>query len=153
MGSLSLGKGEFREAELYLRKAADAEKPVPLALNDLAEVLRRNRNYDEAEKYARLAVKAAPKLYVAWETLGSILLGAERNLKEAEECIKKACELSKGENGVNEDVRMLVSLARVQLKTGDVQRAKGTIRKVQNRINELSDFERSEFEDMRKGVK
>ena len=153
MGSLALGKGEFREAELYLRKAADAEKPVPLALNDLAEVLRRNRNYDEAEKYARLAVKAAPKLYVAWETLGSILLGADRNLKEAEECIKKACELSKGENGVNEDVRMLVSLARVQLKTGDVQRAKGTIRKVQNRINELSDFERSEFEDMRKGVK
>lgn len=153
MGSLALGKGEFREAELYLRKAADAEKPVPLALNDLAEVLRRNRNYDEAEKYARLAVKAAPKLYVAWETLGSILLGADRNLKEAEECIKKACELSKGENGVNEDVRMLVSLARVQLKTGDIQRAKGTIRKVQNRINELSDFERSEFEDMRKGVK
>ena len=157
MGSLALRKSEYREAEAFLRKAADADKPVPLALNDLAEVLRRNKNFTDAEHYARKAVKASPKLYVAWETLGSILMDAKKGdksaLAEAEKCILKACELSKDEKGREADVRMLVALARVQALQGDRPRARGTIRKVQSRVNELSDFERREFEELKKGVR
>ena len=76
-----------------------------------------------------------------------------RDFAEAESCIRKACELSKGKNGREADVRMLVSLARVQLKAGDKQHAKVTIRKIQSRIGELSEFERREFEEVKKGVR
>jgi Tfp pilus assembly protein PilF len=157
MGSLALRKNEYREAEAFLRKAADAPKPVPLALNDLAEVLRRNKNFSDAEHYARKAVKAAPKLYVAWETLGSILMDSKKGdrsaLAEAEKCIRKACDLSKDEKGREADVRMLVALARVQALQGDRGRARGTIRTVQSRVGELSDFERREFEELKKSVR
>jgi tetratricopeptide (TPR) repeat protein len=152
MGALALQRGDYKSAEAFLRRAADAHKPVVLALNDLAEVLRRNRNFPEAERYARMAVKEAPKLYVAWETLGSILLGAKREIDEAERCILKACELSKV-NGREEDVRMLVSLARVQIAKGDKGKARVTMRKVQSRIDELSAFEKQEFEELRKGAR
>lgn len=153
MGSLAFGRGNLAEAETFLRKAANAPQPVALALNDLAEVLRRTQRLVEAETYARKAVKAAPGLYVAWETLGSILMDQNRDFAEAESCIRKACELSKGPNGREADVRMLVSLARVQLKAGDKQHAKVTIRKVQSRLGELSDFEKREFEDVKKLAK
>jgi len=153
MGSLALGRGEIDDAVVYLHKAADASQPVPLALNDIAEALRRRRDYAEAERYARKAIKAAPSLYVAWETLGSILMDQGVNLDEAESCIRKACDLSKAKNGHEADIRMLISLARVQLKRGDKQHAKISIRKVQNRISELSDFERREFEEVKKRVR
>ena len=153
MGSLALQNGRYMEAETFLRRAVAAERPVVLALNDLAEVLRRNRNFKEAEGFARKAVESAPDLYVAWETLGSILMDAGGNLDEAERCVNKACELSKGKDGREADVRMLVSLARVQLARGDMVRGKGTLRKVLGRVGELSDFERGEFEELRKSAK
>ncbi len=153
MGSIALQNGRYMEAETFLRRAVASERPVVLALNDLAEVLRRNRNFSEAEAFARKAVESAPDLYVAWETLGSTLMDAGGDLNEAEKCINKACELSKGKDGHEADVRMLVSLARVQLARGDKMRAKGTLRKVLSRSGELSDFERGEFDKLRTSVK
>ena len=153
LGSLALGKGKYTEAETYLRRAADAPQPVPLALNDLAEVLRRNKNLAEAERYARKATEKAPGLYVAWETLGSVLMDAEKNLDEAEACIRKACSLSKDKNGKEADIRMLISLARVQIRRADLQHAKVTIRRVRSRIGELSEFEKREFENAVKDVR
>ena len=153
MGSLALGRGRYADAEAYLRIAAEAPQPVVLALNDLAEVLRRTKNFADAARYARLATEKAPGLYVAWETLGSVLMDADQNLDEAEACIRKACELSKDKNGHEADIRMLVSLARVQVRRNDVQHAKVTIRKVRARIKELSEFEKREFEDVVKGVR
>ena len=153
MGSIALNNGKYTEAEAFLRKAADAPQPVVLALNDLAEVLRRNKNLSEAERYARKATEKAPNLYVAWETLGSVLMDANRNLDEAEMAIRKACQLSKDKTGREADVRMLISLARVQLRNGDRTHAKMTVRKVESRIGELSDFERKEFEEIQRGVK
>ena len=153
MGSLALQKGEYAEAEAFLRRAVDGPKPVVLALNDLAEVLRRGEKYDEAETFARKATQTDPNLYVAWETLGAIIMDRKGDLDEAERCVQKACELSKGDDGRDVDVRMLVSLARVQLAKGDKPRGKGTLRKVAARIDELSDFERREFEEIRKSAK
>ena len=153
MGSLALQKGKYEEAETFLRRACDTTRPVVLAQNDLAEVLRRTKRFEEAERYARLAVRTAPELYVAWETLGSILLDANGDLNEAEQCIVKACELSKSESGKEEDVRMLISLARVQIAKGDRQRANMTIRKVKGRVKELSEFERGEFEELSNSVR
>ncbi len=138
---------------MYLRKAADAPQPVPLALSDLAEVLRRQKRFDEAESYARKATEKAAGLYVAWETLGAILMDSGKSLDEAEACIRKACQLSKDKSGREADIRMLVSLARVQIARKDKEHAKMTIRKVRQRIAELSEFEKREFEEVAKGVR
>ncbi|MBO7721163.1 MAG: tetratricopeptide repeat protein [Kiritimatiellae bacterium] len=153
MGSLSLGRGKYSEAEMYLRRAADAPQPVAMALNDLAELLRRQKNYPEAERYARKATERAPRLYAVWETLGSVLMDANRSLDEAEACIRKACQLSKDSKGNEVDVRMMSALARVQVRRNDMQHAKVTIRKVRSRISELSEFEKREFEEIVKGVR
>ncbi|MBQ6457534.1 MAG: tetratricopeptide repeat protein [Kiritimatiellae bacterium] len=150
MGSLALQRGEYVQAEAFLRRSVDSPKPVVLALNDLAEVLRRSGNLEEAELYARKAVATDPNLYVAWDTLGTIILERKGSLDEAEECIKKACDLSRTKDGKEADVRMLITLARVQLARGDRPRGKGTLRKVLSRIDELSEFERKEFEELRK---
>ncbi len=153
MGSLALEKGQLSEAESYLSKAADAPQPIFMALNDMAETLRRQKRYAEAESYARKAVEVAPNRFVVYETLGSVLMDANKNLDEAESCIRKACELSKAKDGVEADVRMLISLARVQLRNNDKKNAKITIRKIQSRIGELSDFERQEFESVKKNAR
>ena len=152
MGSLSLKRGDNDAAERYLRKAADARSPVVLAMNDLAEVLRRTKQYTEAERYARMAVKHSPDLYVAWETVGSILMDAGGDLEEAQRYIEKAVELSKVD-GRSEDVRMLVSLARVHSLRGDSKMARMTLRKVQSRLGELSEFEKQEYDELMKNVR
>lgn len=153
MGSLCLQRGENDAAEGHLRKAVSGNRTVPLAYNDLAEALRRRGAFEEAEKMARDAVRIMPKLYVAWETLGSILMASGKSSEEAEKCIEKACELSKDATGGAADVRMLISLARVQLKRGQKLRAKGTMRVVQSRMNELTEYEKKEFEELMKSVK
>ena len=42
---------------------------------------------------------------------------------------------------------------RRSVKRGDKQHAKVSIRKVQNRVSELSDFERREFEEVKRRVR
>jgi len=153
MGSLALEGGRYLEAETFLRRAVEAPRPSPLALNDLAEVLCRNKNFADAEKYARKAVAAAPGFYLVWETLGTTIMDAGGNLDEAEQCITKACELSKGPDGKDSDVRMLISLARVQIARGDMLAGKTTLYKVKSRIGDLSEFDRKTFEELRKSAK
>lgn len=152
MGSLSLRRDDYDSAERYLRKSADAKNPVVLAMNDLAEVLRRKKSFAEAERYARMAVKTNPKLYVAWETVGSIIMDANGDLDEAQRCVEKAVELSKVD-GRAEDVRMLISLARVLTMKGDKKMARVTLRKVQSRVGELSEFEKGEYDELMKNVR
>ena len=147
MGSIALRANNYDDAERYLKRAADHERGVALAMNDLAEVYRRKKQYAPAEKYARMTIEKEPKLYVAYETLGSILMDSDGNLDEAEENVRKAVELSKV-NGRAEDVRMLVSLARVLLKKDDKAGARATLRRVTSRVDELSDFEKGEYEEL-----
>ncbi len=151
LGSLALSRGEYGDAEVYLRKAADAARPVALAMNDLAEVLRRQHRLDEALVYARRATEADPSLYVAWETMGTVLVEQRGDLAQAKAAVEKAVELS-AKDGRAADIRMLVSLARVQIAIGDTRPARTTLRKIRNRLGELSDFERGEYEELMKRV-
>ena len=155
MGSLRLRKGEYTDAEMFLRRSASAERPLAAAQNDLAEVLRRLKRFDEAEVYARAAVKTEPNLYVAWETLGASLLDQNKNLEEAESCVNKAIKLSLGKNGQAEDVRMYLTLARVQIAKGDGRsrsQAGLTLKKIRDRKSELSDYDLAEYERLQKAV-
>ena len=153
MGSIALQRGDWQEAEAFLRRAIDTENPLPLALNDYAEALRRRGNAAEAETYARKTVQTAPDLYVAWDTLASAILENKGSLDEAESCSKKACELSRDKTGRQTDIRMFITLARIQKAKGEMAKARGTARRVAGRISELSPYERQDFEEFMKGVK
>ena len=122
------------------------------AQNDLAEVLRRQQRYDEAEKFAREAVKNQPKLYVAWETLGSALLDQKKDLDEAEKCVEKAISLSKTESKI-EDIRMQITLARVQIARGALDKARVTLRTLRKRSSELSNYDRDQLETLVKSAR
>jgi tetratricopeptide (TPR) repeat protein len=147
MGSIRLQRGDLATAETFLRISVADEKPMASAQNDLAETLRRQKKYADAEKVARDAVKNDPKLYVAWETLASILLDQNKNVAEAEECVKKAIDLVKAvsEKG---DLRMLITLARAQLAKGDTVHFNQTARTLNGRRKELSPFDRQALEEL-----
>ncbi len=151
MGSLRLKEGDYMTAETFLRLSVSQERPLAAAQNDLAEVLRRLQRFDEAETFARDAVKNAPDLYVAWETLGSALLDQKKDLDEAESCVKKAIHLSKEKNKI-EDIRMQITLARVQIAKGDMGRARGTLRTIRNHQSELSKYDLGELEKLQKAM-
>lgn len=152
MGSLAIRRGQYREAEGFLRKAADAPQPNILALNDLAEVLRRTERTAEAEEYARRALDKAPDFYILHETLGVVLLDQDKNLDEAEAEIRRAIDLSKNEKGGVEDVRLYTSLARAQVMRGDKKAAMRSIRKVEQKLGDLTEFEKRELEEVRKSA-
>lgn len=138
MGSLRLQEGSYGEAEDFLRRSVETQ-PAAAALNDLAEVLRRIRRFDEAEQHIRAALKLNPELYVAWETLAVILLEADRNLDEAERAVRKSLELHA------EDLRVQITLARVLLKKGEVVHARDVIRKIKAQQSSLSRFDQAEL--------
>ena len=152
MGSLRLKEGDYSTAETFLRLSVEAENPIAAAQNDLAEVLRRLQRYAEAEKFARDAVKNQPKLYVAWETLGASLLDQNKNLDEAEKCVEKAIKLSKTESKI-EDIRMQLTLARVQIARGALGKARTTVRSIRKRQSELSSYDRDQLETLDKAVR
>lgn len=153
MGSLALGRGRYKDAEAFLTKAADAPQPNILALNDLAEVLRRTERLPEAERRIRSAIERSPDFYILHETLGEILMDQDKNLDEAEASVRKAIELSRAEKSGFEDVRLYASLARVQVMRGDMKGARSSVRRVEAKIGDLNEFERREFEETKKGVK
>jgi tetratricopeptide (TPR) repeat protein len=134
MGSLRLQEGEYGEAEDFLRRSVDAN-PSSAALNDLAEVLRRIKKLDDAERFAREAIKKNPDLYVAWETLGAILLESGKNLDEAESAVTKALTLYK------DDPRIKITLARIQHKRGSIEKARETLSQVKAEQSKLTEFD------------
>ena len=147
MGSIRMQEGKMPEAERYLRASVRAAHPPANAQNDLAELLRQSGRLEEAEKYARAGTQNNPKLYVVWETLCATLLDQNKNLDEAERCILKAIELS------DEDPRMQITLARVQIAKGNIVQARATLRKLGNSSDKLSESDRAVFEDLQQKAK
>lgn len=151
MGSLRLGEGDYMTAETFLRLSVQAPKPMAAAQNDLAECLRRLQRPDEAEAFARAATKNQPDLYVAWETLGSALLDQKKDLDDAEKCIAEAISLAK--KAKVEDVRMQLTLARVQIAKGDLGRARGTIRQIRSHQKDLTKYDLGELDKLQRSIK
>ena len=151
MGSLKLKDGNYTEAEVYLRKSCQQTRPLAAAQNDLAEVLRRLQRSDEAEAFARLAVENDPSLYVAWETLGSALLDQGKDLDEAQSCVEKAISLAK--KAKTDDIRMQITLARVQVARKDWAQARITLRLLEKRQKDLDPYDRDQVDLLRKEIK
>ena len=99
----------------------------------------------EAEKYAREAKKNDPKLYVVWETLCATLLDQNKKLDEAEQCIQKAIELAEGK-----DIRMQLTLARVQLAKKEFVKARITLQSLDKHRDELTDRDSAVLDELLK---
>lgn len=153
MGSISIGKGELAAAEMFLRRSVAAENPPPAAYNDLAETLRRRGEHKEAEKFARKCVRIAPKLYIAWETLGTIIADSGGDISEAIAAVERACELSRGKDGRETDLRMLLSLARIQVRGERLPEAKKTLSRLASRVSKLDAASRKEYLELVNRVK
>ena len=152
MGSIRMGEEKLPEAEKFLRASAAAAHPLSAAQNDLAELLRRRGSLVEAEEFARAATKTDPNLYVSWETLAATLLDRGENLEEAEKCIEKAISISKTQK--SEDVRMQLTLARVQIARKDFVKARNTLRALGKRREELtSDRDKATLDELTEQAK
>ncbi len=126
IGSEALSAGNLDKAEEFLSASVASAPDNPLMLNDYAEVLRLKKRYAEAETCARRAIKNAPQLHLALDTLGTIVMesGDTARLPEAEEYIRKACLLSR-----ESEPRLLLSLARVLSRQGKDAEAKEALLK------------------------
>jgi hypothetical protein len=83
---------------------------------------------------------------VAWETLASILMDQNR-LSDAETAMNEAL------NRNREDVRLQVSMARLQYLKGDLDRAREIVNLVRKNLDQLNAFERAEFDRLAANVK
>jgi tetratricopeptide (TPR) repeat protein len=137
MGSLMLGQGKRAEAEDYLRRSVSASKSA-VALNDLAELLRRSGNFVEAERQARAAIELSPELYFVWDTLGGVLAETKR-LNEAEVAYYKALEIFK------DDLRVHLNLAKLLKQKGNLVKAREIVTEILPRKNELPAGEQAEL--------
>jgi tetratricopeptide (TPR) repeat protein len=137
MGSLMLERGRRDAAEDYLRRSIGSSRS-PEALNDLAELLRKTGNYEEAEKQARAAIDLAPDFYVTYDTLGGVLSDTER-LAEAEQAYAKALEL------FQEDLRVHLNFAKLLYKQGNLVKAREMVAKINPRRSELPPAEQAEL--------
>ncbi len=133
MGHLRLNLRQYGEAEDYLRRSVEAA-PALASLNDYAECLRRMKRYEDAERAAREAIAKNANLYIVWETLASILMDTDR-LDEAEEALTKSLELDET------DMRTHVSMARLQMRKGNIARARELVGIIRSRQDELPPYE------------
>jgi tetratricopeptide (TPR) repeat protein len=144
MGHLRLTTRQYGEAEDYLRRSVEAG-PTLASLNDYAECLHRMKRYDDAERTAREAITKNPKLYIVWETLASILMDTDR-LDEAEEALNKSLALDET------DIRTHVSMARLQLRKGNVARVRELVSIIRQRQAELPEYELGLLQELIAGL-
>jgi tetratricopeptide (TPR) repeat protein len=92
LGTTLLALGRPREAVESLREAIRIDPNNALALMNLGRILSEMRDpglYAEAEELGRRAIALAPKLTVAWATLGTILR-IQGRIDEAIDCEQRA---------------------------------------------------------------
>jgi tetratricopeptide (TPR) repeat protein len=77
LGSIQISDGEFALAEDSLRNSLRKTR-MPMALNDLAWLIHRRGDLEEAEQLIDEAISLKDKQHAFWDTKGGILLSAGR---------------------------------------------------------------------------
>lgn len=147
MGSLALQTNDLSRAARYLKAATDPqiEHPLPEAFNDLAEVYRRQGDWNAALATARQAYRLAPNLSVAYETAAAALIAMGR-LSEAENELNTADAMAKElRKGQPRDPRLQLTRALLNFHQGKLEQARALLAEVQARVQELDDASRAEL--------
>ena len=136
MAAVLLERNDLPRAEQYFRRSLAARR-TPDALNDFAELLRRQKRFVEAEKSVREALAQSPKYYQAWDTLGCILLDTGKE-NEAAQAVDRALALCAT------DARLQVSLARVRIAQGRPDEARRVLREITAHFPSVPDSVKTE---------
>ncbi len=94
IGIRELNMGHLDLAEDALRRSLETRE-TPEVMNDLAWVLFERGRLEEAERYARAAVAAAPRLFLAFATRG-VILRRRGDLAGADQALDEALSLAPG---------------------------------------------------------
>lgn len=141
LGSLRLRQKRYAEAESHLRISL-ASHPSAGAYNDLAELFRQQKKWEDAEPPARTALRLDPGFYQAWDTLGCILADSGR-LKDAEaafRCVTKLCPAA---------AEGYLGLAEVWRKQGRDEETTQLLQFVTTKLPNLSPSARAKAESLR----
>lgn len=153
MGSIRLSDGDRASAIIFLKAAAEATTPYIPAINDLAEAYRREGDFEQAILMAQKATKLGPSLYIAWETLASILC-ENKKYNEAAPAIEKARELWASDfKDKPMDPRILMTDARIKIGQGKRESARIALHEISKSDLELSDYEKEELAEIRELAK
>lgn len=144
MGSIMLERGDLEAAEDYLRTSVRSRQ-IPEALNDLADLLQQIGRYDEAEEYARSAYQLNDRMFIAWDTLGTIYLKQNR-LDEAEEAFRTALGM------YNDDLRIHLHMAQVQFQKGNLERAREIVRMLEENRSSLPPAEQRALRELSENI-
>jgi Tfp pilus assembly protein PilF len=115
-GSLQIADGDYRLAEDSLRRSLASERMV-MTLNDLAWLLARKGEYQEAEALAREGLEKHNAQATMWDTLGVILMRTGR-LDEAEKALSRSVAL----DGTQPIVQLHMALLQVLRGRDDAAR-------------------------------
>lgn len=147
LGSFAEARGDYKRAERYLRRAISTGQASCGAKNDLAWTLYKLKRYDEAEPFARAAVKDYSEAWTFRETLAAILIASgkieegERELRQTEELVAKA-GIQKGRI-----VSLEIDRARLLKAKGDNENLKLLLQSLRGRKDLRAD-EKAEIESL-----
>ena len=147
IGAIAGARGDHERAERYLKRAIATGKASISAKNDLAYSLMKLGRLDEAEPFAREAVKGFGEVWTLRETLAAILIRkgqieeGERELAKAEELAAKA-GIPKGKL-----VSIEIDRARILKAKEDYEHLKIAMRALRVR-KDLTDEQRAEVKGM-----
>ena len=116
LGVIKMTDNQYDIAEASFRKSIQSRE-TPEALNDLAWLLFKKGEYEDAEKQARSVIELRADMYTAWDTLGVILLEKE-DIVGAENALQKAMSL------YSRDYRVHLHMAELQIAKGDKKAAR-----------------------------
>ena len=144
LGSLRMSQERFDEAEQLL-KASITEEPIATALNDYAELLRKQKKTAGAEELARRSIQASPIFYPAWNSLSGILLEQER-AEEAYQAIQCALVFEP------RDVRLHLTHARILAALKRVEDAEKTLEQAEPLLKAAPAAVRKDFEELKSQI-
>jgi tetratricopeptide (TPR) repeat protein len=145
MGSIRIAQGELASAEDYLQLSA-ASNPTSPIYNDLAEVLRMQKKYDQAEVAIQKSLKIDTDNAFAHDTLASILLDSGR-LEEAAIASKKAKLISP------EVISFKLTEARILALRGHKVEVRVLLHELDRDKNKLSPQQRKQLEEVAAQIK
>ena len=145
LGSIAGARGEYERSARYLKRAMATGKASLAAKNDYAYTLMKLGRLDEAEPYAREAVKAYGEAWAFHETLAAILV-RQGKADEAAKELARVDELTE-KAGIPKGAVFSVEVDRAMIlkKKGDLGRSKIIVRSLRSR-SDLSEAQRAELD-------
>ncbi len=155
LGSLRFQDGDYLAAEEYFRQSV-ASKPEARSLNDYAEVLRRLKKLDSAEKYAREAIHAAevekaPRYsFAAWDTLARTLCD-KGQYAEAKSASNKAITIAQDSKAPYSNAQLKLTQLTIAVATSASSEASALITEIAAEITRTPEsLDKLETEEFRK---